>query len=134
MHAVTSVVTSALVAMLALSPSARSQKPIEVFDAQAVNLDAPAGAVAGPVQIRITRWSTDAERDQVNNAIKERGADKLLDVIKDFEPVGENHDAWQHRVRPALRAPRDRRRQRAGHCRGGSSDGIYRTRHEGALD
>ena len=88
MQVLTSIVTTALVATLALSPGARGQKPIDVFDAQAVNLDAPAGAVTGPVQIQITRWSTDAERDQINNAIKERGADKLLDVVKDLEPVG----------------------------------------------
>jgi len=43
---------------------------------------------AGTVQIQVTRWSTTAERTQLLNVLRAKGADKLLDVLSDMRPVG----------------------------------------------
>lgn len=71
-----------------LSALQAAQQPIEKYSATAVNLDAPNGSATSLVQIQITRWSTDAERDQITNAVNEKGQDKLLDVVMKLPPVG----------------------------------------------
>ena len=58
-----------------------AQKPIATFDAQAINMDAPSGQVTGSVQIQISRWSTDAEADQLRTVLLEQGEKKLLDLV-----------------------------------------------------
>ena len=65
-----------------------AQQPLATYSAQAVNLDGGPGAVTGLVQIQITRWSTDAERDRVNAALVEKGEASLLDVISKLPTVG----------------------------------------------
>ncbi len=68
--------------------AAAAQKPIATFDAQAINMDAPSGQVAGPVQIQISRWSTDAEADQLRAVLLEQGEKQLLDLVSKMPPVG----------------------------------------------
>ncbi len=46
------------------------------------------GSGAGIVQIDVTRWSTQAERTELLNALKKSGAEKLLDTLQDMKPVG----------------------------------------------
>lgn len=64
------------------------QKPIAVFDAQAINMDAPSGRVAGSVQIQISRWSTEAEATELRTVLIEQGEKKLLDAVSKMSPVG----------------------------------------------
>jgi hypothetical protein len=61
---------------------------IKKFDALAVNFDGPAGVVAGPVQIQITRWTTDAERDALATALKDHGSEEMLKVLSKLPRVG----------------------------------------------
>jgi hypothetical protein len=56
-----------------------------------IDMDAPTGQVATPVDITINRWSSDAERDQVVNAIVEAGQPKLLSVLQNLPPIGSIH-------------------------------------------
>ena len=61
----------------------------ERFTTLAVNFDGPPGAVSTPLDITVTRWSTDAERDRLFNVLLEKGSDKLLlDVLRGMPPVG----------------------------------------------
>lgn len=46
------------------------------------------GSGAGIVQIRITRWSTDAERMRLVSTLQSQGPTKLLDELSDTRPVG----------------------------------------------
>jgi hypothetical protein len=43
---------------------------------------------AGTVLMRVTRWSTEAERARLISTLKSKGPDKLLDELKDMRPVG----------------------------------------------
>jgi hypothetical protein len=45
------------------------------------------GATA-TVDINITRWSSDAERDRLMGIFKEKGPDALLEALRDVPPVG----------------------------------------------
>jgi hypothetical protein len=59
----------------------------ERFHALAVQLGAPAGQTTLSVNINVTRWSTDAERDTVMNTLLEQ-PEKLLQVLQKMPPVG----------------------------------------------
>jgi len=59
----------------------------ERFNAIAMVNNARASG-AGTVQIQVTRWSTSAERAQLINTLRSKGAEKLLDVLSDMRPVG----------------------------------------------
>jgi hypothetical protein len=61
------------------------------FSATLINMEAPAGSVATPVDILLERWSSDQERDQVMNAMLEGTSDKLLDVVRKLPRIGSIH-------------------------------------------
>ncbi len=96
---------AAVVAVIALGTgglrtSAQSAKPAPAaptaergakYTALAIDMDAPTGQVATPVDIVIERWSTDAERDRVMNTLLEGGQDKLLAVIQNLPRIGTIH-------------------------------------------
>jgi hypothetical protein len=70
------------------TPAAAAQDPIARYSAQVVNFDAPAGAATGLIQIQITRWSTDAERDRLTATLFEKGSGALLDVVSKMPSAG----------------------------------------------
>lgn len=43
---------------------------------------------AGTIDIRVERWSTDAERDKLYTALVERGPEKLLDTLQSLPRIG----------------------------------------------
>ena len=43
---------------------------------------------AGTVLMRVTRWSTEAERARLISTLTSKGPDKLLDELRDMRPVG----------------------------------------------
>jgi hypothetical protein len=57
----------------------------EHFTAAAINTNRGA---AGNIDIQVDRWSSDAERDKLINALTTKGADKLLDVLQDLPVKG----------------------------------------------
>jgi hypothetical protein len=77
---------AAVVALTTLA--AADDDPIASYTAQAVDITAPAGAATGRVEIQITRWSTDPERDQLNTALWEKGQEAMLDVLRHLPTVG----------------------------------------------
>ncbi|HXW04494.1 MAG TPA: hypothetical protein VD833_04620 [Vicinamibacterales bacterium] len=83
----------ALAASIAPTAPAGAQHPHtqegpERFTAFAVSLGGP-GSVAGTAQVEIavSRWSTDAERERLLEALK-NGQDALLRALQDQRPVG----------------------------------------------
>jgi hypothetical protein len=52
----------------------------------AVNMSGVGGGRAGTIDIVIERWSTDQERERLRDVLVEKGADKLLDALKDIKP------------------------------------------------
>lgn len=57
----------------------------ERFTAAAINVNRGA---AGNIDIQVDRWSSDAERNKLINALQTKGADKLLDVLQDLPVKG----------------------------------------------
>ena len=61
----------------------------ETFTAFAVNMNSrTAGAATATVDIHVQRYSTDKERDQLMDAFKSGGQDRLLDVLQKLPVVG----------------------------------------------
>jgi hypothetical protein len=82
---------SALTAGLAVASTltlAQTSGTPERFTAMAVNMSNVGRSGAGTIDIAVDRWSTDAERDRLLTVLMEKGADKLLDVLRDMRRVG----------------------------------------------
>jgi hypothetical protein len=60
-------------------------KPIEIFTAFAVQMQSGA---AGAVEIAITRWSTDAEREMLLGILKEAGQPAMIAELQKLPQVG----------------------------------------------
>lgn len=70
-----------------LSVAAQTSGEPEEFTAVAiVNNNLASGA--GTVLLRVTRWSSESERDRLIATLKGKGPDKLLDELSDMKPVG----------------------------------------------
>lgn len=78
---------------LARARAASAQEALEGslpqrFTAFAANLGSVRGPAAQTVDIEITRWSTDGERDQLLSVLKERGENALLSALQKLPKVG----------------------------------------------
>jgi hypothetical protein len=60
----------------------------EQFSASYVDLNS---GRTGPVQISVTRWSTEAERTMLTQTLFKKGQDGLLDALRDMRSVGRIH-------------------------------------------
>ena len=58
------------------------------FTAFAIDVNNMGKSHSGTVDIKIDRWSTDAERDALIKTFMEKGPQKLLDALQDTKPVG----------------------------------------------
>ena len=76
----------AMTAVLAGGVVAQSNAPPEEFNAVAIRND-NLGAGADRVIIRVTRWSSEAERTRLAGALQ-KGPDTLLDELQDQKSVG----------------------------------------------
>ena len=83
---------SALVALLALTttvaPAAQNGDTPIRYTATAVNMGTPVRWTTLTVDMVVERWSSDAERDQLLGILRDKGPDKLLDVLRDLPRVG----------------------------------------------
>ena len=96
---------------LAAAAMADAQQPIAKYSAQVVNFDAPVRSATGLVQIQITRWSTNAERDSLTNTLFEKGSKELLQVVSKLADGRVDSHAGQRRLSAAIRAPHDGHRE-----------------------
>jgi hypothetical protein len=60
----------------------------ERFTAFAVNMGNFGPTRTGTVEIVVTRWSTDDEREMLLGALLDKGPDALLDELRETRPVG----------------------------------------------
>ena len=58
------------------------------YSARLVNFEEPMGRATGLVQVRVTRWSTDAERDDLTNALLKGGQAGLLEAVSKLPEAG----------------------------------------------
>lgn len=77
----------ALLAFVTVAVAA-DDKTIARFRAFAVNMQGGPRSSAGVVDIGITRWSTEAERDALITTLKEKGSTALLDALTKQPPTG----------------------------------------------
>lgn len=80
----------AAVVMLAAAPvTARQKSARETFTAFAVSTGgARSGPVANQVVFTVERWSSNAQRQRLADALREKGATGLLDAMQDLPEVG----------------------------------------------
>jgi hypothetical protein len=80
------VVICALLTMCGAGALAAQAPAVPVhFSAVAQDLDR---GLAVPIRITINRWSPDAVRDKLMNVLMTRGAEQLLDALRDAPTVG----------------------------------------------
>jgi hypothetical protein len=77
------VLTACLLLAGRASVQAKDDKPIEKFTAFAASLGT---GKTGMVEITITRWSTDEEREMLLTTLQEFGRDKLVDALQKIRP------------------------------------------------
>jgi hypothetical protein len=58
------------------------------YSARIVDFEQPRGSDPGLVQVRVTRWATDADRDLLTDALMKDGQDGLLDELSKLPPAG----------------------------------------------
>jgi hypothetical protein len=87
--AMAAALTAGLAAASTSTPTlAQTKGTPERFTALAVNMSNVGRSGANTIEIVVDRWSTDAERDRLLTTLMEKGADKLLDVLRDMRRVG----------------------------------------------
>jgi hypothetical protein len=79
------VVIATAIALCSARVGAQTAGTPERFTALAVNVNR--GGTA-QIEIAVDRWSTDAERRRLLNALTANGPEKLLDVLKEMPKVG----------------------------------------------
>lgn len=83
----TLALTLTLLAAAAAAGAAQSKGAIARFTALAVDPGASPGMTTMTVDVTVTRWSTQAERELVTSTLLEQPT-KLLDVLQKMPPVG----------------------------------------------
>src|SRR5262245_4072297 len=63
-----------------------ADKPLLRLRAFAIDMSRPGRGAAGTLEIVIERWSTDADRQRLRDALVERGSDRLLSTLRGIEP------------------------------------------------
>jgi len=75
----------ALVAAPTFAQTGEPKLPLKLTSF-AINMDAATRASTGRIDITIERWSTDAERERLLDALIEKGSDKLLSTLQQIKP------------------------------------------------
>jgi hypothetical protein len=86
---VPAALVSALVLAAGSTVALRAADTKETFTAEAANMsNVGRGGALGHVDVTITRYSTDAEREQLRTALMENGTEALLKQLQKMPPVG----------------------------------------------
>jgi hypothetical protein len=86
-RSMTSVATALVgsVVLLTLVASAQTMGTPEKFTATAMNVN---NGQAGTIDISVSRWSSDKQRDALMAVMRDKGPEKLLDTLTDMPAVG----------------------------------------------
>ena len=102
--------SSSLVVAIALavagSAAQTNMAPVR-YVANAINMDPTVRLTATTVDIAVTHWSSDADRDRLVGLLAEKGQGKLLTVLQDLPKVGtiKTPDSLAYDLRYARRIP-----------------------------
>ncbi|MEO7270735.1 MAG: hypothetical protein ABIX28_00610 [Vicinamibacterales bacterium] len=78
----------ALAGIVSAAAQTASNSPRERFTAVAVNNSTVGRAGATPIDITISQWTSDADRDKLMTVFKEKGEKALLSALQDQKPIG----------------------------------------------
>lgn len=81
-------VIAALCLLATVSAATAQEMEEESYQAWAVNMSNVHPGGTTTLQIHVTRWSTDEERQKLFTALVEKGRDGLLDTMNDLEETG----------------------------------------------
>jgi len=79
---------AAALVLVSLSAAAQSGGSPERYVAAAVDLGQPGPTGPLTVEVVVTRWSTDAERDRLTGVLLDQGPDKLLEGLQGMPSAG----------------------------------------------
>ena len=79
------LVLASFVSLYLGAASAQTRGEPEHFSASAVDLNT---GRAGPIQISVTRWSTEAERARLQQTLFKKGQEALVEELRDMRSVG----------------------------------------------
>ena len=77
-----------LLACFTVVPAMQSRGAGERYTALAVNMGSPGRWTTTTVEMVMTRWSSDAERDRLVGILLEKGPQQLLEALQDTPKVG----------------------------------------------
>ena len=103
-----SALACAIVAALGARPLAQEDRDHgERFTATAINMGTPRPTRVDRVEIVVTQWSPQAQRDRLIGVLFERGPEKLLDALQDLPKVGyfKTPESLAYDLRYAQRTP-----------------------------
>ena len=104
---VVSIVVVSLLIAGAAAPAAESHNQTIRYTAIATNLDPAVNVTATQVDFTVTRWSTDAERQQLLGILVEKGQDRLLRALQKLPRAGtiRTPDSLAYDIQYARRIP-----------------------------
>jgi len=82
------LLSGGMLTLLATVVSAQTESAPVRYRALAVNMGSPARWTTLTVEMVVNRWSTDAERDRLIAVLMEKGANALLETLRDMPRVG----------------------------------------------
>lgn len=102
-------VAAVLVAGLVVGSAAQTNTTPVRYSATAINMDPTVRLTATTVDLVVSRWSTDAERERLLSALVESGQDKLLKALQGMPKVGsfKTPDSLSYDLHYARRMPGD---------------------------
>jgi hypothetical protein len=101
------LLSAGILTLLSSVVSAQTESAPVRYTALAVNMGSPARWTTLTVEMVVTRWSTDAERDRLMAVLRDKGADALLETFRDMPRVGyiRTPDSIGYDLRFASRQP-----------------------------
>jgi len=84
----TCIAALAAIILAGAAPWAQTQGDPEEFTAFAVNMGAQTGGGTAQLIINITKWNSQAERDELFGVLKQKGPDALLQQLRRAKSVG----------------------------------------------
>ena len=81
-------VAAALLALFASAPATQTNDTPVRYTAMAVNMGAPVRWTTLTVEMVVNRWSTDGETNRLLSVLREKGPERLLDMLQEMPRVG----------------------------------------------
>ena len=84
----TACIAAVVLLLISAIPFAQTNGPAERYVATAVNMGQPGPTGPWTVEMVVTRWSSDAERDRLVSVLLAKGPDELLEELRKMPRTG----------------------------------------------